>query len=97
MVNFFFGEQPVGHFTGEGYPSQSGRFEYSPFRGMGHANIAATLRRGEVARCWFERDEKRVAFDVSREEFAPGEPGGRSKWYIEVVFLDEPHAPAEGI
>ena len=82
---FFLGKQPVGDFA-KGYPSHPGRFKYSPYRGLGHALMAAALRRGEIAECWFERQGKRVAFDVAKEDFVLGPP---SSWYIEVRRIDE--------
>ena len=86
MLTFFFDEQPVGHFENVGYPSQPGRFKYIPYRGLGHALMAAALRQGEVAGCWFEHNGKRVAFDVTQEDLVL-EPD--SQWYIEVRRIDE--------
>jgi hypothetical protein len=84
---FYLGEHPVGRFWGRAYPTAAGRVEYDPYRGEGHQRMAATLRRGEAADCWFVRRGRRVSFVVIGEEFIPGRPGSRSKWYVEVLGL----------
>jgi hypothetical protein len=87
---FYLGENPVGRFCGRGYPTYAGRIKYSPYRGTGHMHMATTLRRGEVAKCWFARRGKRVTFDVVREELVLGSPRSQSNWYLEVSRLENP-------
>ena len=86
---FYLGDAPVGRFRGRRYPTHPGRVEYVPYRGTGHARLAAALRRGEAPTCWFARGGGRVAFEVVREEFVLGPPGSRSNWYVEVLRLGE--------
>jgi len=84
---FYIGKDPVGTFCGD-YPTAPGRVEYDPYRGQGHARLAEALRRGDVVRCWYARRGRRVSFDVVREEFVPGPPGGESHWYLELARVD---------
>ncbi len=86
-LSFYLGNDPVGTFCGN-YPDGLGRVEYTPYRGQGHARLAEALRQGEVVTCWFSRLGKRVLFDVVREEFVLGPPGGTSHWYLELSRLD---------
>jgi hypothetical protein len=92
---FYLGRDPVGNFVGPDYPTTSGRVEYDPYRGQGHANLAAVLKQGKTVRCWFSRRRswlfpwrKRIYFEVSREDFVLGPPGGESHWYLEIARID---------
>ncbi|HVW03249.1 MAG TPA: hypothetical protein VHB77_23000 [Planctomycetaceae bacterium] len=85
---FHFGSEPVGVFCG-GWPTTTGRFEYDPYRGEGHARFAETLLSGRPAPCWYKRGLfGRVHFDVTQEEFLVGEPGQPSHWFITISRLD---------
>lgn len=92
---FYLGRDPVGVFVGPDYPTSPGRVEYDPYRGQGHANLAASLKQGKTVRCWFLRRRgwllpwrNRNYFEVSREDFVVGPPGGESRWYLELSRLD---------
>lgn len=85
---FYIGKNPVGTFCGFEYPDAPGRVEYAPYRGEGHAQLAAALNKEGKVQCWFSQRGKRVSFEVQREEFVLDEPGSKSHWYLEIIHLD---------
>lgn len=75
---------PVGVFPASSYPKAPGRFQYDPYRGPGHARLCQVLSDGPPARCWLTIHGRRIAFEVTREDFVLGPPGGSSDWFVEV-------------
>ena len=85
---FFFGSDPVGIFCA-GWPTETGRFEYDPYRGEGHARFAQALQSGRPVACWHKRGLlQRVHFDVTQEEFIVGEQDQKSHWYVTISRID---------
>jgi len=74
----------VGYFRTRGYPTGPGRYRYSPYRGVGHAWLTRTLRKGLAAECWFLRRGERIPLVVIQEHFHLGRPGKESDWFVEV-------------
>jgi hypothetical protein len=62
---FMLDGMAVGHFLGQEYPRQDGRYRYMPYRGPGHYKLGVALREGRSIRCYFETDDGRVSFAVT--------------------------------
>jgi hypothetical protein len=90
-LEFFVGEQAVGHFRTRGYPTVPGRYRYSPYRGVGHLRLARALRRGENPICWYKRRRRKVAFVVIHEEFVHDDR--RCAWFIDISQIGEQMRP----
>lgn len=98
-LEFFLGNEPVGHFRGRAFPQSPGRIEFYPYRGPGHAELVSALRKRKHADCWYLLRGQRIPFKVIREDFVLGRPGSASNWYLEISGFSgggsQPHPLAE--
>jgi hypothetical protein len=58
----------VGYFLMDEFPEQDGKYEYMPYRGMGHYALAKALESGQRAECYFDKAGHRYRFSVVDEK-----------------------------
>lgn len=64
-LEFFFGNNAVGYFEHEAFPTADGNYQYVPYRGPGHFEMREALRATGAADCWYALDGVRVTFTVA--------------------------------
>ena len=79
VMRFYLAALPVGFFLE--YPTKPGRYEYSPFRGEGHAEFSQALKRARTVVCSFTRGWKTVRLLITAEEYI------ESRWYVQISQL----------
>lgn len=65
-LEFFFDGNSVGVFFQ--LPKTEGSYEFEPFRGTGHYQMATTIESQGFADCYFYYDDKKFYFKAEYEE-----------------------------
>jgi hypothetical protein len=63
-VKFYLTSQVVGEFALADAPLQEGEHAYMPYRGPGHVNLMNQLKAGQVPRCHYVHEGRRIEFSV---------------------------------
>jgi hypothetical protein len=84
-LNFFIKNYAAGSFRGNAYPSEPGRYRYSPYRGWGH--VLRALEKGKKADCWFRKARRYYEIEITKQEFVVTDLG--CKWFVMVSRIQE--------
>ena len=86
QLNFYINDCPIGLFTADVYPSAIGWHTYEPYRGDGHAILAATLNDAETLTAWFPDGDTKCYFVIDSESFDVKRING--KWQIHILRFE---------
>jgi hypothetical protein len=85
-LKFFIDRKAIGYFLNDAYPAHPGRYRYEPYRGEGHATLAACLQKGTAAICSFSPNKPEFTVTITQEIFVPATP--ESYWFIDISKMD---------